>query len=76
MYDLFWYRKNSLTCLYIKQVYSRYAYIELRENLRVTIEAQLIFNKFWVDKTLCIPVKIIIKKENILKSESRMFIFS
>ena len=34
------------TCLYIKQLYSRYADIAFYENLQVSMEAQLILNKF------------------------------
>ena len=44
--DLFRYRKKVRKGLYIKQVYSRYAYIAFRENLHISMEAQLILNKF------------------------------
>ena len=47
IYDLFRYtRKKAFTYLYIKQLYSRYAYIAFRENWHVSMEAQLILNKF------------------------------
>ena len=39
-------RKKALTCLCIKQLYSRHTYIAFRENLHVSImEVQLIRNK-------------------------------
>ena len=57
--------------MYIKQLYSRYAYIAFRENVHVSMEARLMLNK--VCKTLCVVVKIIKKKTN---AQSRMFIFS
>ena len=40
------------------------------------MEAQLILNKFQVYKTLIIQIKFIEKKETMLKTESRMFVFS
>ena len=40
------------------------------------MEAQLIFNRFQVYKTLIIHIKFIEKKETMLKTDSRMFIFS
>ena len=46
IYDLFRYRKKAWTCLCIKQLYSRYAYIAFRENLHVAMEAQLVLTKF------------------------------
>ena len=59
--DLFRYRKKFRKGLYIKQVYSRYAYNAFRENLHISMEAQLILNKLY--KTLCIQVKVIKKKK-------------
>ena len=56
IYDIFRYRKKAWTCLYIKQLYSRYAYIAYREYSHVSMEAQLILNNFLVYKTLCIQV--------------------
>ena len=44
IFDLFRYRKKALTCPYIKQLYTRYAYIAFRENLHVCMEARLIIN--------------------------------
>ena len=46
MYDLFRYMKKAWTCLYIKQLYSRYAYIAFRENLHISMKTQLRINKF------------------------------
>ena len=43
------------------------------------MEAQLILNNFYVYKTLCIEVKSLKKKKRkkkMLKTESRMFLFS
>ena len=62
--------------VYKTTVYSRYAYIAFRENSHVSVAAQLIRNNFQIHKTLCNQVKIIKKKEIMLKTESRMFIFS
>ena len=36
IYNLFRYIKKALTCLYIKQLYSRYAYVAFRRNLHIT----------------------------------------
>ena len=64
-------RKPGHICI-IKQLYSRYAYIAFRENLHVSMEAQLMLNKFEVYKTLCIQVKTIKKKdEDKTKAQSR-----
>ena len=35
IYDLFRYWKKAWTCLYINQLYSRYAFIAFRENLHI-----------------------------------------
>ena len=46
IYDLFWYRKKAVTCLYIIQLYNMYAYIAFREYLQVSTDAQMILNIF------------------------------
>ena len=38
--------KPGLFTMYIKQLYSRYAYIAFRENLHVSMDAQLKLNDF------------------------------
>ena len=58
-----------------KTALSRYANIAFCENRHVSAEAQLILNSFQVYKILIIQITIIEKKENILKPESRMFMF-
>ena len=46
IYALFRYRKKALTYLHVQQLYSSHAYIAFRENSHVSVEAQLILNKF------------------------------
>ena len=75
-YDLFRYRKKPWTCLFINQLYSRYAYIAFRENSHLSMEAQLIRSHFLVYKNFMYSDEIIKKENKMLKTKSRMCIFS
>ena len=73
-YDLFRYRKKPWTCLFIKQLYSRYAYIAFRENSHLSMEAQLILNHFLVYKNFMYSDEIIKKrKQNAQNKKQNMY---
>ena len=75
IYNLFWYRKTVWTCLYIKQLYSKYVYIAVRENWHVFTEAQFILN-FQVYNILRIQINVIEKKENSVQNRHQNVVFS
>ena len=50
--------------------------MSFHEDWHISLEAQLILNKFLVYKTLCIPVKIIKKERKMHRTESKMFVLS
>ena len=58
--------------MFIKQLYSRYAYIAFRVNLHISVEAHLIL-KFYVYRTSCFQVEII-KKENVCSKQKAEFL--
>ena len=70
VFELLRFDRRKKACLYIKQVYSRYAYIAFRENSHVSMEAQLILNNFLVYKSWGIQVKSYTKKNKCSKQKA------